>query len=199
MEPAGRHGAESDGSKVRPLTSPVRLVALRRLFLVATTVVLGSCNSINSPVPASSITLEVGATGGLPGFQQGELPFYLALHMTDAGLTKWRFEPAISERLSANYVEWTFTLKPYAESEVLSHRPHHLFRGSFSGLHSVTLEARLYLNGEYQTLVVGQALMGGPQDRHLGLAITTLTRSLLGPAGAYRRVDVGQRPTDPAR
>jgi hypothetical protein len=119
--------------------------------------------------------------------------------MTDADLAEWRFEPATGEGLPANYVLWTFTLKPYAEREVLSHRPHHLFRGVVSGLHSVTLEARLYLNGEYQTLVMGQALMDGPHDRHLALAVTTLTRRLLGPAGAHGRVDVGQRPTDPAR
>jgi hypothetical protein len=154
---------------------------------------------IISAAAATSIILEVGAAGAPPGFQQGDLTRYLALHMADAGLTDWRFEPATGESLPANYVLWTFSLKPDAGGEVRSHRPHHLFSGTSSGLQSVTLEARLYPNGEYQTLVVGQALMGGPHDRHLAVAVTEITRSLLGPSGAYRRIDTGQRRADPSR
>ena len=170
-----------------------------RFALIAAALWLVWFNVIMSPALASSIVLEVGATGELPGFQQGELPIYLALHMSDAGLPEWRFEPAMGEGLPANYVQWTFTLKPYAEGEALSHRPHHLFRETYSGLHSVKLEARLYLNGEYETLVSGQALMDGPNGRHLAIAVTEITRNLLGPTGAYRRIDAGQRPTGPAR
>jgi hypothetical protein len=164
---------------------------------IALAVLLLWANAVISPALASSIVLDVGAAGGLPGFPAGALPRYLALHMTDAGLTEWRFEPAIGEGLPANYVQWSFALKPYAGSEVGSHRPHHLFRNEFSRLQSVTLEARLYLNGEYQTLVEGQALMDGPDDPHLALAVTNLTRSLLGPSGAYRRIDAGERRASP--
>jgi hypothetical protein len=66
----------------------------RRLALVAASFLV----AILAPVPpagaASSITLEVDATGGLPGFHRGELRRYLVLHIAGSGLDGWRFEPA---------------------------------------------------------------------------------------------------------
>jgi hypothetical protein len=63
------------------------------------------------------------------------------------------------------------------------------------GVHRpITIEARLYLNGEYQMLVEGQAtIQGGSDDRDLAAAIASLTQSLLGNSGAYRSIDTGQR------
>jgi hypothetical protein len=148
---------------------------------------------------SSSTMLEVGAAGGLPGFQEGELSLYLARHMTDARLTEWRYELALGEGLPANYVLWRFRLKPYKGGEVYSHHPFHPSRETFGALYSVTLEARLYLNGEYQTLVEGQALMDGPNDPHLALAVTNLTRNLLGPSGAYHRIDTEPHRAAPTR
>ena len=177
---------------------PRPILPCRRPVLIGLAVLLFWLSAFISPALASSI-LEVGATGGLPGFDEGELPRYLALHMSDAGLTEWRFEAATGEGLPANYVLWSFTLKPYDGGEVYSHHPFHSSRGTSSGLHFVTLEARLYLNGVYQTLAVGQALMDGPHDRHLAVAVTEITRNLLGPDGAYRRIDAGPPRTDPQR
>ena len=63
------------------------------------------------------------------------------------------------------------------------------------GLHRpITIEARLYLNGEYQTLVEAQAIFhGGPDDPALAATIASATQSLLGPSGAYRAIDLGLR------
>jgi hypothetical protein len=61
------------------------------------------------------------------------------------------------------------------------------------GAHPVTIEARLYLGGEYQTLVEDQAIVrGGPDDPDLASAVVSITRTLLGPSGAYRAIDMGQ-------
>ena len=56
------------------------------------------------------------------------------------------------------------------------------------GLHRpITIEARLYLNGQYQTLVEKQAIIqGGPDDPDLVMAVVSVTENLLGPSGAYR-------------
>jgi hypothetical protein len=69
------------------------------------------------------------------------------------------------------------------------------------GVHRpITIEARLYFNGEYQTLVEQQALVqGGPDDPDLAAAVASATRNLLGPSGAYRAIDTGQRRGDHAR
>jgi hypothetical protein len=77
--------------------------------------------------------------------------------------------------------------EPVAEEGFGVHRP-------------VTIEARLYLNGEYQALVTRQAMVqGGPNDPDLAVAVANATESLLGPSGAYRAIDTGRRPTPGAR
>jgi hypothetical protein len=142
---------------------------------------------------ATPITLGVEASAGLPGFHIRDLPEYLASHMADAKLTDWHFEPVANNASRPNRVVWSFKLNPYAGGEVRS------FTRTPGGRRPVTLEARLYLNGEYQTLVEGQAMMvGGPNDPVLAAAVTNLAGSLLGPSGAYRAIDAGRRGALPA-
>jgi hypothetical protein len=48
----------------------------------------------------------------------------------------------------------------------------------------VTIEVRLFLNGEYQTLVERQAMIqGGPNDPELAAAAASAAESLLAPPG----------------
>ena len=80
-----------------------------------------------------------------------------------------------------------FVHTPVYEQKIGVHRP-------------ITIEARLYLNDEYQTLIERQATMqGGPNDPELAAAVASATASLLGPSGAYRAIDLGQRPAPGAR
>src|SRR5262249_40418441 len=159
VEPPGRRPGQGIGLAARPMTSFNPISARCRLVLVTVAMLLGCLDPIITSPFASSTMLEVGAAGGVPGVQESELVLYFGRHMTDAGLTEWRYEPAFGEGLPANYVQWRFSLKPYNGGEVYSHHPFHPSRETFGELYSVTLEARLYLNGEYQTLVEGQALM----------------------------------------
>src|ERR1700730_13007057 len=76
-----------NGSAAPATLDRYRLVLFASLFLVATFA------PVLWAAAATLITLEVGATGGLPGFHSGELRRYLALHMTEIGLGDWRFEP----------------------------------------------------------------------------------------------------------
>jgi len=149
---------------------------------------------------AAQTTLQVEASSGLPGFHRRELPRYLVLHMAGVGLGDWRFEPAAEGASARNRVEWTFKLNPYAGGEVRSFA-HALVYQSRFGIHRpITIEARLYLNGEYQTLVEQQAIVqGGPDDADLATAIAGATQNLLGPKGAYRAIDTGRPPASRAR
>jgi hypothetical protein len=71
----------------------------------------------------------------------------------------------------------------------------HIAEGIFGVHRPITIEARLYLNGEYQTLVEKQVVIqGGPSDPDLAAAVASLTENLLGPSGAYSAIDAGQRP-----
>ena len=149
---------------------------------------------------AAQVTLQVEASSGLPGFHRGELQRYLALHMTEVELSDWRFEPAAQGGSARDRVEWTFKLDPFAGGEVRSfaHAPVHESR---FGIHRpITIEARLYLNGEYQALVEKQAIVqGGPEDPDLAAAVVSVTRNLLGPSGAYHAIDTPPRRADRAR
>jgi len=114
--------------------------------------------------------------------------------MTEARLTEWRFEPVADNASRPNRVVWSFKLNPYAGGEVKR------FTRTPGGRRPVTLEVRLYLNGEYQTLVEGQAvIVGGPNDPDLATAVTNLAERLLGLSGAYRAIETGRRGTLPAR
>jgi hypothetical protein len=145
-------------------------------------------------IAAAATTLQVEASGGLPGFHHGELQRYLALHMAETGLSEWRFEPAADGGSAHDRVEWIFTLNPYAGGEVRNFA-HTLVGDRRFGVHrSLTIEARLYLNGEYQTLVEKQAIIqGGPNDPEFAAAVASATQNLLGPSGAYRAIDLGLR------
>jgi hypothetical protein len=126
------------------------------------------------------ITLKIEASDGLPGFNHTDLLSYLALHMRDARLADWHFEPMTERSSAPNRVEWSFKANPSAEPSSGVH-------------HRITIEARLYMNGEYETLVEQQAtIQGGPNDPELAAAVAGIIVSLLGPSGAYRAVNPRQ-------
>jgi hypothetical protein len=144
--------------------------------------------------------LKVETLQGLPGLHNSELSRFLAAHMADARLAEWRFEPAQGKITAPNRVEWTFRLNPYAGGGVRQFVREPAAEQGFGVHRPVTVEARLYLNGEYQTLVERQAMIrGGPDDLEFAAAVATATESLLGPHGAYRAIDMGRRPTSGTR
>jgi hypothetical protein len=186
----------NDGkSLAAPLPGPNRcgLARVARWAFLVTLLPLGL--AVSAPT-----TLTVAAVDTLPGFHLADLPRYLAQHMADTHLTDWRFEPAADHSSAPDRIEWSFKLSPYAGGEVRSFTRPHLADRTFGVHRRITIEARLYLNGAYQTLVERQAfIQGGPDDADLAAAVASVTQNLLGPRGAYRAIDSGQRPASPAR
>jgi hypothetical protein len=91
-------------------------------------------------------------------------------------------------------------LNPYAGGEVRNFVRAPVNERGFGVHRPITIEVRLFLNGQYQSLVERQAMIqGGPNDPELAAAIASATESLLGPSGAYRAIDTGQRPASRAR
>ena len=145
---------------------------------------------------AAFITLKVEASNGLPGLPRADLSRYLASHMTEVGLSDWRFESAAESGSGPDRVEWSFKLNPYAGGEVRRFGRSSIDDRNVHAQRSITIETRLYLHGEYQTLVEGQAVIyegRGRDDPHLGEAVANITKNLLGPSGAYRAIDVRHR------
>jgi hypothetical protein len=160
--------------------------------------VLALCAAVSMLAPfvvscaAAPLTLQVVATAGLPGFRQAKLTRFVAAQMVRAGLAEWRFAPATGAAPTPDRVEWNFKLNPYAGGEVRSFVNTQRYQDWF-GRRPVTIEARLYLNGEYQTLVEAQAVVQyGPNNPDLAAAVVRATRNLLGPVGAYRAIDTRQ-------
>jgi hypothetical protein len=173
---------------------------LYRAALVAMLSLVGLAWPFASGNAAAPITLTVEAFHGLPGLHHSALSRFLAAHMADAGLADWRFEPAKTDTEAPNRVEWTFRLNSYAGGEVRSFMRAPVSEPAFGVHRPVTIEVRLYLDGEYQTLVERQAMIrGGPNDPELAAAVVSATEGLLGPSGAYHAIDTGQRPASRAR
>jgi hypothetical protein len=148
--------------------------------------------------PASDTTLAVATTGRLPGFSGAGLVSYVAERMRDAHLPDWQFQPAAAPALPPDRVEWTFKFNPFAGGAVRQIAPMAELERMFGVHRSITIEARLYLGGEYQTVAFSQAtIQGGPHDAALGTAIAKVTVLLLGETGAYRSIDSGRH--EPAR
>jgi hypothetical protein len=145
--------------------------------------------------PASGSSLEVEGSGAVPGFHSSEqLRGYLTLHMAEAQPVNWSFEPAATGDAPApDRVKWRFKLGPYAGGEVRSFVPPCMNDKTFGVHRPITIEARLYLNGVYQTHVEETAIIeGGPDDPDLRAAVTSLTQRLLSPSGAHRSINRGQ-------
>ena len=174
-------------------------VSLRYAALVALWALASPCQSGSTAAAAQPI-LQVTAFHGLLGLHHSALSRFLAAHMADAGLANWRFEPATGSGPAADRVEWSFKLNPYAGGGARSFGPPSMNEWR-AGVHRpVTIEARLYLNGEYQTLVEAQALVqGGPDDPDLAAAVAAVTRDLLGPKGAFRAIESGHLPAQGSR
>ena len=91
-------------------------------------------------------------------------------------------------------------LNPYAGGEVRNFIRPHMAERIFTAHRPITIEARLYLNGQYQTLVEKQVIVqGGPDDPDLAAAVAGVTQNLLGPQGAFRAIDSGPPPTQGPR
>ena len=141
------------------------------------------------------ITLQVRTLDALPGLNHSALSRFLAAHMADTGLADWRFEPAEGDSEAPDRVEWTIRLNPDAGGDVRNFVHGRMYEQRIGVQRPVTIVVRLYLKGEYQTLVVRQAMIqGGPNDPELAAAVTSATDSLLGPSGANRASDTGQHP-----
>lgn len=169
-------------------------VRFARAAWVARLVLAVTIMPFASVIASAAMTLQVEATDGLPGFHRADLQRYLALHMAEAGLGEWRFEPAADNGVAADRVEWTFKLNPYAGGEVRNFVHTMVYERKFGVRRPITIEARLYLNGEYETLVEKQAVIyGGPNDPEFAAAVASATQNLLGPSGAYHAIDLGLR------
>lgn len=137
-----------------------------------------------SPALAQTTTMAVVATGELPGFRIQDAAPWLAARMAVAGLNHWRFVPGDPAHAAPNRVEWSFEVLPYAGGEVRRFFPMAESQGAMDvhiqgKHHLISAEARLFLDGEYQTVTLARgAVKGGAEDPDLADFIVSTTRML---------------------
>jgi hypothetical protein len=143
------------------------------------------------------LTIAVQASGELPGFRIEAAAPFLADRMGEAGIAGWHFVPHAPGTASPNRIEWTFERLAYAGGEVRRFFPMPESQGAMDvhlqGPHRlISAEAKLYLDGQYQTAVAGQqAVQGGAGDPDLTEFIAGMTRNL---ENAYRAIDMSPAP-----
>jgi hypothetical protein len=140
-----------------------------------------------SPAVAQPPILTVISTGTVPGFASADVPSYLSAQMSDAPIADWQFEPVTADFAPpADRVEWSFRLDPATAQE--SSAPS-LGKRRFVARQLVTVEVRLYLGGQFQTVTFAQTeIHGGPQDEAFAAFVQQLSERLLGAQGAYRAI-----------
>ena len=148
---------------------------------------------VQAQTAARPVTLTVTAEGPLPGFRPEDATHFLTQQMSDAGISGWHFAEATGQARAPDRIEWHFELDPYAGGGVRQFFPMAEMQKLFGLKHRISAEARLYLDGQYQTLMFGQAtIQGGANDKDLAAFVTRMTGDLLGEHGAYRAIDMNQ-------
>jgi hypothetical protein len=158
--------------------------AARRHGALATMIVGALAASAAASSAASSPTMPlqvaVETKGSLPGFSDSELPDYFAAAMNAVTQKGWHFAPGPASSVPADRIELSFETNAYAAGAV---RTYGISRATMERLlnvhHSITIEARLFLGDQYQTLFFEQVTVsGGPHDAELDDAVAKLTRAL---------------------
>lgn len=146
------------------------------------------------PTPAKPLALTIDTVGTVPGFDAKELAAYLSARMATAGLPAWRFQPGNGDAAAPNRIEWRFRYNPYAEhSEHMAGMTTAMVDRLFGLRHVLSIEARLYVNGEYQTLTFTQTkVKTNGKDAALDGAVAEIATALLGPNGAYFAIDMAK-------
>jgi hypothetical protein len=136
----------------------------------------------SQPLPQLNTPVDVAVVveGSLPGFKDDELARFVSQEMEAAHVAAWHFEPA-GAAPSANRVVWHFKLLPYAGGSVRYIGPTvSRFKDMFGMRRAIGVDAKLYLNGQFQSTTFDQAtIKGGPRDPDLDRVIDKVTRSII--------------------
>jgi hypothetical protein len=129
---------------------------------------------------ASPTAMAVEISGSVPGLSQAELRRYVAEQM-NATRVGWQFVAADKADEEPNRVEWSFTTGPSANGAVRTYGFSRAMMERLVGAHHyVTIEAKLYWHGQYQTVMLGHVTMGAAApDPDLTTLIGKMTRLVL--------------------
>jgi hypothetical protein len=132
----------------------------------------------NLPANAADLIISVVVQGSLDGTDANHLPGILVSEMARTN-DRWQFEPGSSQ--APNRIEWTLKPGSDASGEVRSFGMSRAMMRTLEGSHrTVSVEAKLYLDNQYQATVSGQIRdTGNPRDAQIAGEINELTHELM--------------------
>jgi hypothetical protein len=145
--------------------------------------------SLDAKLRDAPMTISVEVEGSVPGFTNDQLSAYVSQQMADAHLTAWHFAPAVSATETSpppNRVVWHFKTLPYAGGTVRYIGPAlSKARDLFGVGRPIGVDAKMFLNGQYQSTSFDQAtIKGGPHDAGLSDVIKKVMNSIVANAFA---------------
>jgi hypothetical protein len=165
-------------------------------FAVITALALGGlatradAQALDNNVRDKNLTVSVEIDGSLPGFTNDQLSAYVSQQMAASHITSWHFEPGPSGSAAsaqpANRIVWHFKLLPFAGGGVRYIGPAlSKARDMFGVGRAVGIDAKIYLNGQYQATTFDQATVkGGANDPALATTIQKMMKSIVANATA---------------
>lgn len=140
---------------------------------------IGTAAAFDTNQPVTDVSVQVREN--LSGFNGNELTDFLVHAMMETHIGPWRFVPAGSGPSSPDRIEWSFIPGAEAAGSVRTYGFSRAMMERLVGSSRVyTIEARLYLHGEYQALSSGQFRQTeDPQSPEFSEEIEMISRSLM--------------------
>jgi hypothetical protein len=174
---------------VRSIVSTASGVCLAIGLMISVLPAVASGQSLDSNLRDKPIAVAVEVEGSIPGFTADQLSAYVSEQMADAHLTAWRFTPATPHQDGTeppNRVVWHFKVLPYGGGTVRYIGPAlSKARDLFGSGRPIGLDAKIYLNGQFQSTCFDQATVrGGPHDPALSDVIKKMMNTIVADAFA---------------
>jgi hypothetical protein len=163
-------------------------IAMSLCLLLAVAPVSRATAPVARVAAEAAQSVAVTVSGSIPGIREQDLAAYVAGTMNVSHIAPWHFEPARPAVAEPGYrITWTFKENSYAAGTVRTYGFSRAMMQRLIGSRSfISIEGKLFLNDEYQTAVLGNAMVsGGARSSELGNTIAELTRKLM----AYPQLD----------
>jgi hypothetical protein len=174
----------------------VAIFALIGALALGGSVTYASTQSSGGDLRDKNLTVSVEIDGLLPGFTNDELSAYVSQQMTASHITSWHFEPGSDPAgpitaQPANRIVWHFKQLPYAGGGIRYIGPATSKAKEVFGVgRAVSIDAKIYLNGQFQATTFDQVtIRGGPHDSALSAVIQKVIKSIVANAMAEGRAN----------
>ena len=161
------------------------LLALVGVLAFAAASVGAAAQSLDSGLRNQGLPVLVEIDGSVPGFTKDELSAYLCQQMAASHLTGWHFLPTSLAPTGgdqpSNRIVWHFKQLPYAGGGMRYIGPAMSRAKELFGVgRAVSIDAKIFLNDEYEATTFDQAtIKGGPDDPGLAAAVQKVMKSVV--------------------